>query len=196
MKKIVFAIMGLAFLQQVSAQEFASKLTEAKTAYTAGKLDDARFAMQQMLQEIDIITGKEVLKLLPDKMEDKTATTKADNVTGSSGFFGVVIHREYGTVDSSNINLEIVSNSPLIGTINGLLSLPLIGNSGDNKVIKIAGYKALVQKSTGAYDRVDYDVQLPLNNSLITLKAPGYSQEQVIKMANTLPVAEIARMLQ
>lgn len=196
MKKIFLTICCLYAVGMLSAQEFAKQLTEAKTAYAAGKLDDARFAMQQMLQEIDIITGKELLKILPLKMEDKQATTQKDNVSGSSGFFGVVIHREYGIVDSSNITLEIVGNSPFIGTVNGLLSLPFVAGSGDNKVIKINGYKALVQKVTGANDKPDYELQLPLNNSLITLKAPGYSQDQVIKMANTLPVADMAKMLQ
>jgi hypothetical protein len=60
----------------------------------------------------------------------------------------------------------------------------------------MGGYKALVQKTTGSNDRVDYEVQLPLNSSLITFKAPGYSQDQVIKMASTIPVADIAKMVQ
>jgi hypothetical protein len=196
MKKIIFSIIILAVCGQSNAQEFAKRLTEAKSAYSSGKLDDSRFAMEQMLQELDIITGKEVIKLLPTKMADKDANTKADNVTGSSGFFGVIIHREYGTVDTSNVDLEIISNSPLISSLNAMLSLPFVAGTGDNKVIKINGYKALVEKVTGSNDRADYQVQLPLNSTLITLKAPGYSQDDVIKMANTLPVADIAKMLQ
>lgn len=196
MKKIIFLIIFFAAYSQLNAQDFAKRLTEAKTAYASGKLDDSRFAMEQTLQELDIITGKEVLKMLPTKMGDKSANTKADNVTGSSGFFGVVIHREYGTVDSSNIDLEIISNSPLISSINAILSVPFIGASGDSKIIKINGYKALVQKVTGSNDRTDYEIQLPLNSTLITFKAPGYSQDDVVKMANTLPIDDIAKMLQ
>jgi hypothetical protein len=196
MKKIFFLIIIFAIFSQSNAQQFAKQLTEAKTAYSSGKLDDSRFAMEQMLQELDIITGKEVIKLLPAKMGDKAANTKADNVTGSSGFFGVIIHREYGTVDSSNIDLEIISNSPLIASINAMLSVPFVAASGDNKVIKINGYKALLEKVSGPNDRADYQVQLPLNSTLITLKAPGYSQDDVVNMANTLPVADIAKMLQ
>lgn len=196
MKKISFLIILFASFAKINAQDFAKRLTEAKTAYAAGKLEDSRFAMEQTLQELDIVTGKEVIKLLPMKMGDKAANTKADNVTGSSGFLGVIIHREYGTVDTSNIDLEIISNSPLIGSINALLSVPFIGSSGDNKIIKINGYKALAQKVTGSNDRTDYEIQLPLNNTLITFKAPGYSQDDVIKMANTLPIEDIAKMLQ
>lgn len=196
MKKIIFLFIVLMALTQGQAQEFDKRLSEAKTAYASGKLEDSRFAMEQMLQEIDIISGKEALKILPAKMGDKASNTKADNVTGSSGFFGVIIHREYGTVDSTNVNLEIISNSPLIASINAILSIPFVGASGDNKIIKINGYKALVEKVTGANDEVNYEVQLPLNSTLITLKAPGFSKDDVIKMANTLPIADIAKMLQ
>lgn len=196
MKKIILIIILFATIGGANAQDFAKRLTEAKTAYASGKLDDSRFAMEQTLQELDIITGKEVLKMLPVKMGDKSANTKADNVTGSSGFFGVIIHREYGTVDSSNIDLEIISNSPLISSINAILSIPFMGASGDNKIIKINGYKALVEKVTGSNNRNDYEIQLPLNSTLITFKAPGYSQDEVVKMASSLPIEDIAKMLQ
>ena len=205
MKKIFFVLIAVTAAATVFAQQdFAKHLSEARTAYAAGKLDDSRFAMQQLLQELDIITGKEVLKLLPAKMGNENVRTNLDNVSGTSGFVGVLIHREYGAplknsaADSltKTVSLEIISNSPLIGTINALLSLPLIGNSPDQKIIKINGYKAIVQKVSGDDAQKEYELQLPLNNSLVTLRAPGFSQDEVIKMANTLPVAEIAKMLQ
>lgn len=184
-------------------EEFKKYTSEARTTYEAGKLDDSRFAMQQMLAELDMIIGKEVLKALPASMLDKPAVTKLDNVAGASGFLGVVIHREYGkdynsmdTTENRNVSIEIISNSPLIASINSLLSIPLIGNTGDNKVIKIAGYKALVTKNQGNNNETNYDLQLPLGSSLITVKAPGATQEQVAQMAGSLPIQDIARMLQ
>ena len=196
MKKLIILFIGIATTSSLFAQEFSKQLTQAKASYASGKLDDSRFAMQQALLELDIITGKEILKILPTTMETKAANIKLDNVTGASGFAGVVIHREYGTVDSSNVELEVIGNSPLIGSINAILSMPFVGNSGDQKVIKINGYKALVQKTSGNYDQVNYEIQLPLTGSLITFRAPGLTQDQVIKLANTIPVADIAKMLQ
>lgn len=196
MRKLFFYFLILTVCYKANAQEFAKHLTEAKSAYGMGNLDDARFAMEQMLQELDMISGKEVLKMLPAKMDTKSADTKQDNVSGSSAFFGVVIHREYGTVDSSNIKLEIISNSPLITSINALLSLPFVGATGDNKIVKINGYKGLLQKQTNNNGGTDYELQLPLNSTLITLSAPGYSEDKLVQMANTLPVGDIAKMLQ
>lgn len=195
MKKILVTTAFFVAVCSASVQEFAKQLTTARTTYTTGKLDDSRFAMEQMLQELDMITGKEVLKILPQKMDDKAAVTAKDNVSGASGWAGVDIHREFGAADKL-VTLELITNSPLLGSLNALLSLPFIANNADQKVIKIDGYKALVQKVSSANDKTEYELQLPLNGSLITLKAPGYTQEQVVKMANTIPVSQIAKMIQ
>jgi hypothetical protein len=150
-----------------------------------------------------MIIGKEVLKAMPASMMDKPAIVKQDKVSGASGFLGVIIHREYGKEYSStdngenrNISIEIISNSPLITSINAMLSLPLIGNTGENKVVKIGGYKALITKTSGYNDETAYELQMPMSNSLITVKAPGLSQEQVAQIANSLPIQDIAKMLQ
>lgn len=196
MKRIfIMAVVLSTSFFAAAQEEFNKAVADARTSYKAGKLDDARFAMQSALQELDIITGKELLKILPQKMEDKAVHSREDNVSGSTGFFGVVIHRQYGTVDSSKIELEIVGNSPFLGSINALLSMPMMGNN-DQKIIKVSGYKALISKQNNYGDRIDYEMQLPLNQSLITLKAPGYTQDQLIKMANALPISEMAKMLQ
>ena len=203
MKKIYFLLIAMCTVATASAQDFAKHLAEARTTYKSGKLDDARFAMQQMLQQLDSLTGEQVLKLLPTKMADKDVRTVRDDVSGASGFVGVLIHREYGldvkkaAYDSMAVQIDIISNSPLIGTINALLSLPLgIGSSPDQKIVKVNGYKALLSKISGDDEKKEYELQLPLNNALITLKAPGRSQDEILKMANSLPVADIAKLIQ
>lgn len=200
MKRIIIIATLMFSCGILQAQDFATHLTAARTAYTGGKLEDARFAMQQMMQELDILTGKEVLALLPAKLDTMNARSKEDHVSGTSGYAGVVVHREYGASAGNNggmgtAELEVITNSPLIGTLNTLLSLPMLAGNPDQKVIKIGGYKALVQKQDQG-ERANYEVQLPLSNSLITFKAPGLSQDKVIALANAIPVAEIAKRIQ
>jgi len=198
MKKIYIIITLILVAVATYAQDFNSDLASAKSAYSSGKLEDARFAMQQMLTEIDIEIGREVLKMLPAKLGTSDANTKSDNVTANTGFTGAIIHRDYGT-DDKRINLDIMSNSPLVGSLNAILSMPFIGNSGDGtqKNVKVQGYKGILQKSVDSEtNKTDFTLQIPLNNTLLTLTVPDSNEADVLKLANTIPVADIAKMVQ
>src|SRR6478672_5307292 len=105
MKKIFTLAFILACLS-LTAQDFAKNLTAAKSSYASGDLENSRFAMQQMLNEVDMAIGREILKLLPAKLETMAANSKADNVTANTGLAGVMIHRDYGTGEKiSNIDV-------------------------------------------------------------------------------------------
>lgn len=197
MKKIFTLTFVLACFT-LSAQDFSKNLATAKSSYASGKLEDSRFAMQQMLTEIDLAIGREILKLLPAKLETMAANTKSDNVTANTGLAGSVIHRDYGTGEKIS-NIDIMSNSPLVASLNAILSLPFMANSGDGtqKIIKVDGYKGILQKSVDSEtNKTDYTLQIPINATLLTLAVPNSTEAEVIKMANTIPVSQIAKMVQ
>jgi hypothetical protein len=182
----------------VFAQDFSANLASAKSAYAGGNLEDARFAMQNMITDLDIAIGKEVLKMLPQKMETSAANIKSDNVTSNTGLAGAIIHRDYGT-EEKRINLDMMSNSPLVGSLNAILSMPFMGNSGDGtqKTVKVQGYKGILQKTVDTEtNKTDYTLQIPLNNTLLTLTVPDTNEADILKMANTIPVSDIAKMVQ
>ncbi|RAW03261.1 hypothetical protein [Pseudochryseolinea flava] len=196
--KNIFLIITLLTAVSATAQDFNKDLASARTAYNAGNLEDARFAMQQMLTDIDLLVGKEILKILPTKMDMRASNPKADNVTANTGLTGVLIHRDYGTADKT-ANIEIMGNSPLVASINAILSIPFVGNSSDGtqKIIKVQGYKAVLQKTEDTEtNKTDYTLQLPLNSTLITFTAKDISEADMVKLANTIPVTEIAKMVQ
>lgn len=197
MKNIVY-IATLLTCSSVFAQDFSANLATAKSSYAGGNLEDARFAMQQMMNELDVAIGREVLKLLPSQFASSAANTASDNVTANTGLAGVMIHRDYGKSEEL-INLDVMGNSPMIASINAILSLPFIGNSGDGtqKVVKINGYKAVLQKSVDSEtNRTDFTLQVPINSTLVTLTVPNSNEAEVLKMANTIPVQQIAAMVQ
>jgi hypothetical protein len=198
MKKIFVFIITMLATGSVFAQDFAANLASAKSAYASGNLEDARFAMQNMLTDLDIAIGKEVLKMLPQKMDAFAANAKTDNVTANTGLAGAIVHRDYGT-EEKRLNLDIMSNSPLVGSMNAILAMPFVGNSGDGtqKTVKIQGYKGLLQKSVDTEtNKTDFTLQIPLNNTLLTFTVPDSNEADVLKMANTIPVGDIAKMVQ
>jgi hypothetical protein len=181
-----------------SAQDFSKNMSSAKSAYAGGKLEDARFAMQQMITDLDMAIGKEILKLLPAKMDAMTSNSKTDNVTANTGITGVLIHRDYGISDKV-CNIDIMGNSPLVASVNAILAIPFMGNSGDGtqKVVKIEGYKGILQKTVDSESsKTDYTLQVPMNSTLLTFTVPNSTEADVLRMANTIPMQQIAKMVQ
>lgn len=198
MKKILYLVSLLSISTLVVGQDFSKNIATARTAYLSGNLEEARFAMQQMLNDLDMAIGGEVLKMLPSKMGTFASNTANDNVTANAGLAGVVIHRDYGSGDKV-FNLDLMSNSPLVASINAILSIPFMGNSGDGtqKVIKIDGYKGMLQKSVDEETKkTDYTLQVPIGSTLLTFEAPDTSEEEVVRMANTIPLSQITKLVQ
>lgn len=200
MKNLISLLSIILFTSNAFAQDFNKNLTEARTAYAAGNLSNSRFAMEQMLHTLDAAIGKDILKLLPTKMDALAANLKADNTTGTStnGGMGLFVQRTYGTA-SKTASIDIINNSPLINSLNALLALPFIGKGGDGnqKVVKVQGYKGVLYKNQNTEtNKIDYDLQIPLQNTLVTFKIGDAQEADVLRLANTIPLEKIAQMAQ
>jgi len=197
MKKYSILIPILFFTLALQAQDFSKDIADAKTSYSSGKLADAHFSLEQAVQEIDMIVGKEVLKLLPDKMSDQPSNSKDDQVSANVGFVGATIHRDYGTTGSQ---VEIISNSPLITSLNAFLNMPFVGGMMRNsttKVVKIQGYKSRLEKQgDNENGKPNYQLQIPFKSALITITANGMDENTVMSFANTIPLDKIAALIQ
>jgi hypothetical protein len=198
MKKCSILILILSFTVSVNAQDFAKDIADAKSSYSAGKLADAHFSLEQAIQEIDMIVGKEVLKLLPAKMNDQPSVEKNDQVTANVGFVGATVHRSYG--DTTGSQVEIISNSPLIASLNSFLNMPLVGGMMRNsttKVVKIQGYKSRLEKQgDNENGKPNYQLQIPFKSALITITANGMDENAVMSFANSIPLDKIAALIQ
>jgi hypothetical protein len=199
MKYLIAILTVLSCTVTAFAQDFTKAMTTAKTAYNTGKLEETHFALQQAMQEIDLIVGKEVLLLLPPKMDTMASNVKDDNVASNVGFIGATIHRSYGSA-TRKADLSIISNSPLVAMMNSLLNTPMLGgmmNDGKTKTVKVQGYKARLEKQPGsADDKNDYELQIPLGSALITFKVDDCTDTQILDMANSIPLPQIAKLIQ
>jgi hypothetical protein len=68
MKKIIIFMLAVIGVTSVTAQDFDKNIATARTAYSSGNLQDSRFAMEQILRDLDMAIGKEILKVLPTKI--------------------------------------------------------------------------------------------------------------------------------
>jgi hypothetical protein len=201
MKKFVTTLFCLSVLVSGFSQDFDKNLSTAKTSYASGKLEDSRFAMEQMLADLDAAIGKEILKMLPTQMGSLKTVPADDNVMGSSAGMtaGLFVHRNYGATPKIAA-LEIVNNSPLMNSIGALLNTPLMGGMMKNenqKTIKVQGYKSLLTKNLDSdTGKTNYELQMPLNNTLVTLKLDDTTEAEITAFANTIPLSKIAQIAQ
>ena len=199
MKKVLIVIGMMSFSGTMLAQDFSKDMATAKSSYNAGKLEETHFALLQAMQEVDIIIGKEVLKLLPPKMDTLAVNTKNDQVSANAGFIGCTIHRSYGKM-AKKADLTIISNSPLVAMLNSVLNTPLLGgmmNDGNSKTVKVQGYKARLEKKPGSTEeKNDYELQIPLGSALITFAVDDCTDTEILAMADTIPLPEVAKLIQ
>ncbi|MEP7232232.1 MAG: hypothetical protein ABI691_18360 [Ginsengibacter sp.] len=198
MKKFILFFIVIFLGGITSAQDFKNQVAAARTAYTAGKLDDAHFSLQQALQELDMIIGKEVLKLLPENMDALKVNPKDDNVTSNIGFVGATIHRSYGAAEKK-ADLQIISNSPLIASLNTLLNMPILGGmmrDENSKTIKVQGYKARMERSDAGNGKFNYKLDIPFSSALLTFSVDNSSESEITSMASKIPLKEIAQLIQ
>lgn len=199
MKVFITIIAFIAFTDTCVAQDFTKAMATAKTAYNAGKLEDAHFALQQAMQEVDLVIGREVLKLLPPKMDVMEINAKDDNVASNVGFVGATIHRVYEKA-GRRADISIISNSPLVAMMNMTLNTPLLGgmiNDGKTKTVKVQGYKGRLEKQTGSTnDKNNYELQIPLGSALFTFKVDDCTDSQILGLTETIPLQKIAKLIE
>jgi hypothetical protein len=198
MKKL-YILFLLTLCVSASAQDFDKNLATARTSYSSGDLENARFAMESMLRDLDMAIGKEILKMLPAQLGSLKADEKADNLTGGTGITGLFVHRTYGTTPKIG-DLEIINNSPLMNSIGAMINTPVLGGmmrDENQKIVKIQGYKSLLNKTVDSETgKTNYELQMPLNNTLVTLKVNDTNEAEITGFANSLPLAKIVQIAQ
>jgi len=201
MKKSLVLICTLMLPLVLVAQEFEASISEAKSAYNSKNLEDTRFALQQALSAVDVAIGKQILSLLPSELGGMAINAEDDTYSGNTmGFSGIYVDRSYGDQEKS-ASINMVTDSPLMSAISAILSMPMMMNlAGDKnqKVIKIDGYKSVLQKQLDSEEKVTgYEVQIPLRNTLMTVDFDGFDDENtVIGMINQIPVEKIAQTIE
>lgn len=199
MKRLIFCLTVLCVLAptlRLGAQNVQARLDEALASYRSEDFENARFSLQEALNEINKAVGKEILAILPSEMNGLGRLEEPDNVTGMNlGFAGLFVHCSYQG-ENQDASIEIVTDSPMLAGINSILSMPgIMTTDGDQKRIKVDNYRALMTRNEDEEGKISWDVQVPFSSSLLTFQCSGIeSEEQVVRMVNTIPVDRIVAL--
>ena len=198
MKKIYLILFTFSLTTGLHAQEMVTaKISEASSSYTSGNLQDARYLLQQSLTELDVLICKEVMAILPSEIQGLQYNATEDYITGNAmGIIGSSVTRKYGEPEQKQIGFVFMNNSPMLTSITMFLTNPLLVNTADGsqKSIKVEGIKSIIQNNDLEKNNM-YTIQIPLNQSLITLEFDQFSEAEAIKAAESFNISEIQEIL-
>lgn len=196
MKTFIIVNILLVFNYYVIAQDAVyAKLNEAKGSFTAGNLEDTRYALQQAIAELDVLVGREILNILPKQVSGLGYIESEDFIAGSAmEITGSSVQRNYKD-EEKYIIFNLMNNSPMLSAVTSFLTNPLFANmsDGNQKQLKISGYKAVLQKNSE--DAAAYTLQIPLNQSLLMLEFNKFNEQEAIKAAENFNITTIAEIV-
>ena len=78
--------------------------------------------------------------------------------------------------------------------------MPMLGGmmrDENTKVVKVQGYKSRLEKQgDNENGKPNYSLQIPFTSALLTLTVKGKSESEVLTLANSIPMEQIAKLIQ
>ena len=85
----------------------------------------------------------------------------------------------------------------MIATINAFMTNPMFMNSsnGSQKIVRVQGYKSVLNKQTNDNTLTGYELQIPFNQSLMTITADGVTNEtEMLGLADKIDIKGIVKL--
>jgi hypothetical protein len=203
--KTRFTIIALFFASLVSpvikAQEmnYQDFLDEANTSLKSENYKEAINSLKMAIGEIEKLMIAQIRDILPAEVMGYKAEQSDDesSSTAALGMFGggLSVERNYfKTPDNWDeyFKLSILGNSPMLASVNMMLSNSMYLSSAGGKIIKMGSRKGLLTDEGDG----NYKFQLPLNSSLISVEGYGFSSgDAFMAVVNKINIEEIALAL-
>ncbi len=202
MNKIKYiGIIGMVmFVLFAKGQDVISNIEIAKNNFSAQNFDQSRVAIQQAMAELNKKVGNEVIALLPQTINGFSSNSNQDMINGwEMGLMSLMVTRNWNS-ESQSISFSVMGNSPLVTSINAVLSMPMMMGAGNpnQKKTNIEGYKALLEKQVDENQQIaGYSLMVPFQSSLIQLNYSGFITEQeFLTIVSQIPVSKITQLMQ
>ena len=186
----------------LSAQttDVKAELATAKSSYTSGNLEEARFALERSLNELNNVIAKEIRVLLPDQLGGMPAFNPDDESTGNIGGAGIFVSRTYKEGELREAEVTISDHNPMIAMVNTFLSNSMLTSvvmaESGQKSVKVNGYKGMLQESESDDGGLAFSINIPFGDSLLTLETEGIdSEDDALAMAEEVPIDKMAELV-
>ena len=186
MKKIALFSFAALFVLRVTGQSQAETfIKEAQDYLVKKEYKQALLSLQDAINDINLMLARQVAESLPAEINGLKADGESEVNAGGMGMVGggMQITKRYRneTKTENEAEVQILANSPLLTTMNMYLTNPGMLGPG-YKSVRVGTNRAILKTDVqddgnGAKTR-STEIQIPLNQTLITIRANGFATEQ------------------
>ena len=183
-KTIILAMLALMLAFSVQADDVIDSINEGLDYYKSGDYSKATESLSYASTLIKQMKGGQLEDCFPEPLDGWKADAATSTAAGEALFGGgVTAERRYFQTDAS-VNIEFITDSPLLQSVMMMFSNPMFATSDGGKLEKIAGQKAIVKYNE---DSKSGEIQLVINNRyLVTINGNSVSKETLVKYAENI----------
>ena len=166
-------------------QTIEQALAEYKKQNYSNAATNLDYASQLIRQK----KGDALGAFLPEPLEGWTANESKSQVTAASLFGGgLTAAREY-TKEDAKIQIEIITDSPLLQPMIMMFSNPIFAASAGRFEL-ISGYKGIIKHQNNSGD-----INIVVNNRfLVTVKGRNVTEEELVSYAKHIDLKGVANL--
>jgi hypothetical protein len=158
-----------------------STIDQAIKQYKAGDLSGAASNVEYAAQLIRQKKSEKMKDLLPEPLAGWKGSKASAQAMGTAVFGGgVTVARKYSR-DTSSVEVEIVSDSPVLQSVMMMLNNPMFAGAGGGNLQTIKGQRAIVKYDPSAQNG-EIDI-VDAGRFMITVKGQNVEQDELVKYA-------------
>jgi hypothetical protein len=176
-------VAGLAAAVPARADEVTDAIAEAQRAYQAGQVQAAQTALQEALQLMAQKAAAGLAAALPDALPGWTAEEATSNAAGAGMFGGAQASRSYTNAQGQTVEIEVMSDNPLIAQLGPILANPMLAGAM-GRLVRIGEQRA-IQGNDG-------NVQMLVDNRILVQVQGDAPAEAKLAYARAINIQRLA----
>ncbi len=190
---VVFALsMGVVWTMPAYADDISDAIEEGLALYKKGEFSEAVQNLDYASQLIRQKKSDKLKTLLPEAPEGWTAEESSSEAMTGAMFGGAVAARRTYIKDSSRMNIEIITDSPMLQGMMMMFNNPMFATSDGGRLTKIAGRKAIMKYSDSGREG---DIRIVVaDRFLVNVSGTDVSKEELTNFAEKINYEEMAKL--
>lgn len=191
-------LMVLFLARSVMADEVTDQVNEAVALYKEGKFSRAASELEFAVQQIREKQADQLKEAFPKPLAGWKANDPEGAAAGAAMFGGGITasrryHKGEGEAEAPEVQVEFISDSPILQSMIMFFSNPALLGSQGGKVTKVKNYKAILKKE-GSDGRIELNLVVA-NKILVKLNGQtGATEADILAYGNAIDYPLLEKM--